>query len=72
MKVFVSVFFLLFVLVSHSQEIDYTRFVGTNITINQVAQIDKPYLLDYQFYQKKNVDSIMYKPSLIGIPENIL
>ncbi len=63
---------LLNIIFINAQDINYSLFKGNEVLIDHFSRIDTPYILDYKFHSKNDIDSILYKPALMGPSENLL
>lgn len=72
MKKIIFPFLFLYSLFISSQDINYSDFQGYDVKINQISKIEEAYILDYHFYPSIEIDSIAYKPFLMGSLEKSL
>lgn len=55
-----------------SQNLDYSKFDGDPVNINQTVRLEEPYIYDYRVSAKKGKDSLLYLPINQSSPEKIL
>ncbi|UZO79837.1 hypothetical protein NBT05_12845 [Aquimarina sp. ERC-38] len=56
----------------YTQEVDYSAFKGKDVKLNHSSKVIRPHILNYNYYPSKGIDSIAYKPNLLGQSENVL
>ena len=62
MKKFLLVSLILVITSAYSfgQNIDYSKFKGKKIKVNQITQVNKPFIYDYQVNSSNGLDSLIF------------
>ena len=59
-NILVYIILVLTVTYSFGQNIDYSKFKGKKIKVNQITQINKPFIYDYQVNSSNGLDSLIF------------
>lgn len=55
-----------------NSQIDFTKFKGDKVNINNITQLNKPFIYDYAINSSDGKDSIIYQTSDVNKAESIL